>query len=82
MRVSARGLEAARLAGGRSALRALNWRRAWGDDWNHWWKERFDGYRFLPVELGDCVELGCGPYTNTRLVLAGRRHGASSAVIR
>ena len=55
------------------ALRALNWRRAWGDDWNHWWKERFDGYDFLPTELGDCIELGCGPYTNTRLILDGRR---------
>jgi SAM-dependent methyltransferase len=53
-------------------LRAINWRRAWGDDWNHWWRERFDGYRFLPPELGECIELGCGPYTNTRLVLAGR----------
>jgi SAM-dependent methyltransferase len=54
-------------------LRALNWRRSWGDDWNHWWKDRFDGYRFLPLEPGDCIELGCGPYTNTRLVLADRR---------
>jgi SAM-dependent methyltransferase len=53
-------------------LRALNWRRAWGDDWNHWWKERFDGYRFLPERLGDYAELGCGPYTNTRLILEGR----------
>lgn len=54
------------------ALRALNWRRAWGDDWNHWWKDRFDGYRFLSSRLGDCIELGCGPYTNTRLILEGR----------
>jgi SAM-dependent methyltransferase len=55
------------------ALRALGWRRAWGDDWNHWWKDRFDGYRFLPSDLGDSIELGCGPYTNTRLILEGRR---------
>jgi SAM-dependent methyltransferase len=53
-------------------LRALNWHRARGDDWNHWWKSRFDGYRFLPSQLGDCIELGCGPYTNTRLILEGR----------
>ena len=53
-------------------LRALNWRRAWGDDWNHWWKERFDGYGFLPERLGDYAELGCGPYTNTRVILEGR----------
>jgi SAM-dependent methyltransferase len=53
-------------------LRAVGWRRAWGDDWNHWWAERFDDYRFLPDELGDYIELGCGPYTNTRLILPGR----------
>jgi SAM-dependent methyltransferase len=57
------------------ALRALNWRRAWGDDWNHWWKDRFDGYHFLPSHLGDCIELGCGPYTNMRLILDGRHAG-------
>lgn len=56
----------------RPALQALNWRRAWGDDWNHWWKDRFDGYSFLPPSLGDCIELGCGPYTNVRLILDGR----------
>jgi SAM-dependent methyltransferase len=54
------------------ALRALNWRRSWGDDWNHWWKSRFDGYGFLPSHVGDFIELGCGPYTNTRLILDGR----------
>ena len=52
-------------------LRALNWRRAWGDDWNHWWRDQFDVIR-SPAHLGDCVELGCGPYTNTRLILEGR----------
>jgi SAM-dependent methyltransferase len=51
----------------------LNWRRAWGDDWNHWWKRQFDDYRFLPAELGDYIELGCGPYTNTRLILEQRK---------
>jgi SAM-dependent methyltransferase len=54
-------------------LRALRWRRAWGDDWNYWWRDRFDGYRFLPESLGSCIELGSGPYTNTRLILNGRR---------
>ena len=54
------------------ALRAVRWRRAWGDDWNHWWADRFDGYAFLPADLGDYIELGCGPYTNTRLILSGR----------
>ena len=54
-------------------LRTVGWKRAWGDDWNYWWAERFDNYRFLPEKLGDYIELGCGPYTNTRLILAGRR---------
>ena len=53
-------------------LRAFGWQRAWGDDWNHWWAEHFDDYRFLPEHLGDYIELGCGPYTNTRLILPGR----------
>lgn len=56
-------------------LRALNWHRARGDDWNIWWKQRFDDYRFLPTHLGDCIELGCGPYTNMRLILEGREAG-------
>jgi SAM-dependent methyltransferase len=54
------------------ALRALNWKCAWGDDWNHWWEDQFEGYRFLPPRLGDYIELGCGPYTNTRLILHER----------
>ena len=54
------------------ALRALGWKRGWGDDWNYWWAERFDNYRFLPDTLRDYIELGCGPYTNTRLILPGR----------
>ena len=53
-------------------LRAVGWRRAWGDDWNHWWKLRFEEYAFLPSHLGEMIELGCGPYTNTRLILEGR----------
>ncbi len=42
------------------------------DDWNHWWAEKFDSYRFLPSEVGDYLEVGCGPYTNTRLILQER----------
>jgi len=43
-----------------------------GDDWNHWWAAQFDCYRFIPQELDDVIELGCGPYTNVRLILQGR----------
>ena len=46
--------------------------RGAGDDWNSWWSKQFDYYRFLPEDLGEYVELGCGPYTNTRLILRGR----------
>ncbi len=45
---------------------------ALGDDWNHWWAECFDGYRALPVRMERIIELGCGPYTNVRLILPGR----------
>ena len=42
------------------------------DDRNHWWAQQFDGYRILPRDLESICELGCGPYTNTRLILEGR----------
>jgi SAM-dependent methyltransferase len=59
----------------RPLLRAVGWKRAWGDDWNFWWAGQFDDYRFLPQEVGDFIELGCGPYTNTRIILPGRTAG-------
>lgn len=43
------------------------------DDRNHWWKSAFDGYGDLPESFENVCELGCGPYTNMRLILAGRR---------
>lgn len=39
-----------------------------GDDWNQWWCDQFNGYRFLPAQVENAVELGCGPYTNLRLI--------------
>ena len=53
-------------------LARLGDRRATGDDDNIWWAEQLDGYRFLPESLGHYIELGCGPYTNTRLIMRGR----------
>lgn len=47
-------------------------RAATYDDRNLWWRDRFDGYRALPVEVGHACELGCGPYTNMRLIAEGR----------
>ena len=32
----------------------------------------FSGYAALPAALGDYIELGCGPFTNTRYILPGR----------
>ena len=40
-----------------------------GDDWNIWWRDRFDGYKFLPSRVSSAIEIGCGPYTNIRHVM-------------
>ncbi len=40
-----------------------------GDDWNYWWKAQFDDYAFLPESVPNAIELGCGPYTNFRLIV-------------
>jgi SAM-dependent methyltransferase len=36
-----------------------------GDDWNYWWLEQFENYRVLPKSV---EKVGCGPYTNIRLI--------------
>jgi SAM-dependent methyltransferase len=56
----------------RPILRLVGSKKVTGDDWNEWWARQFDGYTFLPRRLGDYIELGCGPYTNTRIILRGR----------
>ena len=40
-----------------------------GNDWNDWWKQQFDNYSFLPPVVPNALEVGCGPYTNVRLML-------------
>ncbi len=40
-----------------------------GDDWNSWWKGQFNDYAFLPPTVNNALEVGCGPYTNLRLIL-------------
>lgn len=40
-----------------------------GNDWNYWWQQQFDNYDFLPEQMNNMIELGCGPYSNTRLIL-------------
>lgn len=44
-----------------------------GDDWNAWWAKQFQGYQVLPTRLANAIELGCGPYTNIRLIAQDRR---------
>lgn len=39
-----------------------------GDDWNFWWMEKFDNYKVLPQRFGKALEVGCGPYSNIRLL--------------
>ncbi len=43
-----------------------------GDDWNEWWAEQFEHYRTIPMEMDRAIELGCGPYTNMRVIRRGR----------
>ncbi len=40
-----------------------------GEDWNQWWRQRFDNYSFVPERIHNAIEVGCGPYTNVRLML-------------
>jgi len=39
-----------------------------GDDRNSWWQEMFEGYKFLPATVENALEIGCGPYSNMRLI--------------
>ena len=39
-----------------------------GDDWNYWWMEQFENYIMLPKSVERALEIGCGPYTNIRLI--------------
>ena len=39
-----------------------------GDDNNQWWAKCFNYYTFLPPAVDNMIEVGCGPYTNARLV--------------
>lgn len=39
-----------------------------GDDWNYWWAEKFNDYSFLPQYIEKALEIGCGPFTNIKLI--------------
>jgi SAM-dependent methyltransferase len=39
-----------------------------GDDWNFWWLKAFENYKALPKNVTKALEVGCGPFTNMRLI--------------
>lgn len=39
-----------------------------GDDWNYWWLEQFEEYGLLPKKCNRSLEVGSGPYSNSRLI--------------
>ncbi len=39
-----------------------------GDDWNYWWLDKFENYKYLPKKLSRSLEVGSGPYSNTRII--------------
>ncbi len=41
-------------------------------DRNEQHTDGFSAYRALPQDLGDYIELGCGPFTNSRYIVTGR----------
>lgn len=53
--------------------------REWDDDKNVAHAQKFDDYKALPDDLGDFIELGCGPFTNARVIF--RTHTAQSATL-
>ncbi|HXJ58009.1 MAG TPA: class I SAM-dependent methyltransferase [Candidatus Dormibacteraeota bacterium] len=68
------GAQKARARFGKNHLwRVLSWfglvPKHRGDDWNLWWKIKFRNYEFLPARVENALEVGCGPYTNLRLML-------------
>ena len=53
--------------------------RGWTDARNYEFAFGFDAYRDLPDDLGYMIELGAGPFTNSRLIL--ERHSADSITL-
>jgi ubiquinone/menaquinone biosynthesis C-methylase UbiE len=39
-----------------------------GNDWNYWWMDKFENYKYLPKKIKRSLEIGSGPYSNTRLI--------------
>ena len=78
-RREARATVRARLRGALSSLGLSSLARSLlgeGDDWNRWWQVHFENYSFVPPHVDRAVELGCGPFTNMRLMRPGRTFGS------
>lgn len=57
------------LAKPKEFLRLLYFRDFYcGNDWNFWWLDQFESYQVLPKFLETSLEIGCGPYSNTRII--------------
>lgn len=54
------------------ALRHNGNANAVDDDWNEWWARQFDNYVAVPHQVATAIELGCGPFTNMRVISRGR----------
>lgn len=39
-----------------------------GDDWNYWWLDKFEHYKYLPKKFNRSLEVGSGPFSNTRII--------------
>jgi SAM-dependent methyltransferase len=39
-----------------------------GNDWNYWWLEKFEYFKALPKQVERSLEVGSGPYSNTRII--------------
>jgi SAM-dependent methyltransferase len=50
-----------------------------GNDYNDWWADKFNRFEFVPATIENAIEVGCGPYTNIRLILD--RHPAKHLVL-
>lgn len=51
------------------------WMKAWAhdsDDRSSEHYQLFDQYKSVPINLGNILEVGCGPFTQTKTILSGR----------
>ena len=54
-----------------------------GDDWNGWWKDKFDNYNFLEnVDyINTILEIGCGPWARNLDLVMGALPASPSKIL-